>query len=352
MTEICVVHLVWKPLGLKPLQDFLTSYQQQSAGIDHRLVIAFNGFDSEAEFAEYRAALAGVPYESLVISPPTQDIPAYFTAARTLECEHLCFLNSYSVLLNKEWLAKLYEHSRRDQVGLVGATGSWQSQHSMTMYTWGEPSAYTDVVSDLKDGFPRRVAAPLFQLSDSLKEKMRSMRMLRRLALRVYYYGLVAPYYVAVNSVRTYNEKRREIGRYPAGEYDPFPAIHLRTSSFMLRRELMLRLKTWKMPTKNDAYRFESGKESMTNQVLRMGLKVMVVGRDGRAYEPEEWPNSETFCQGEQRNLLVADNHTRLYSQSEPLFRTLLSRAAWGRKSWSFRPANGWQSERGRNEMW
>jgi hypothetical protein len=28
MAEICVVHLVWKPLGLKPLRDFIASYKR------------------------------------------------------------------------------------------------------------------------------------------------------------------------------------------------------------------------------------------------------------------------------------------------------------------------------------
>ena len=100
----------------------------------------------------------------------------------------------------------------------------------------------------------------------------------------------------------------------------------------------MLRLKTWDMPRKEDAYRFESGKESMTNQVLRMGLKVLVVGRDGRGYEQEEWALSETAFQGEQRNLLVADNHTRQYTDANASLRAFLSRLAWGREAAPVRP--------------
>ena len=78
---------------------------------------------------------------------------------------------------------------------------------------------------------------------------------------------------------------------------------------------------------------FEGGKDSLTSQVLRRGLKALVVGKDGRAYEPDEWHLSETLWQGEQRNLLVADNQTRDYATGSTRQRTFLSRFAWGDKA-------------------
>jgi hypothetical protein len=61
---------------------------------------------------------------------------------------------------------------------------------------------------------------------------------------------------------------------------------------------------------KLSAYKFESGKESLTNQVRNLGLRVLVVGRDGQAYDPEHWHRSNTFWQSREENLLVADNQT------------------------------------------
>jgi hypothetical protein len=61
-----------------------------------------------------------------------------------------------------------------------------------------------------------------------------------------------------------------------------------------------------------------------------MGLKVMVVGRDGIGYQPDEWPLSETFWQGEQSNLLVADNNTANYTFGDAATRSHLSCFAWG----------------------
>ena len=341
MGAVRVVHLVWKPLGLDPLRDFLASYQTHPAGLDHKLVVVFNGFDGEAELGEWREALAGVEHDWLLVSPPTQDIPAYFEAARRLDCEYLCFLNSYSVILDSEWLAKLHRHARGEGVGAVGATGSWQSHRSLKLFAWGERSAYTDILFDLKEHIPHEVPPARFALSEGREQEIRGMGLPRRLALRLYYLGLVAPYHLTLDYVRLRLEKRRDIRRFPAADFGPFPAYHLRTNAFMIRRDVMLGLKTWGMPEKDDAYRFESGTESMTNQLLRRGLKPLVVGRDGRAYEKEEWPLSETLFQGEQRNLLVSDNVTRRYAESGALERTILSRGAWGQASWTFPRAGG-----------
>jgi hypothetical protein len=81
---------------------------------------------------------------------------------------------------------------------------------------------------------------------------------------------------------------------------------------------------------KFSAYKFESGIEGMTNQVLRLGLRVLVVGRDGQGYPPELWHASNTYWQSRQENLLVADNQTDVYLTSDPAWAAELSFHAWG----------------------
>ncbi len=61
---------------------------------------------------------------------------------------------------------------------------------------------------------------------------------------------------------------------------------------------------------KRATYLLESGPHSVTHQVQARGLSAVVVGRDGRAYDVEEWPHSATYRAGGQANLLVADNRT------------------------------------------
>jgi hypothetical protein len=112
--------------------------------------------------------------------------------------------------------------------------------------------------------------------------------------------------------------------------YGRFPAPHLRTNGFAIERETMLRLCAPRPRDKIDAHLLESGRRSITRQIERMRLHVVVVGRDGNNYRRSDWARSNTFWQGAQENLLIADNQTESYRQAEPDVRLALSRWAWG----------------------
>jgi hypothetical protein len=112
--------------------------------------------------------------------------------------------------------------------------------------------------------------------------------------------------------------------------FDPFPNYHIRTNGFMISRDLMRKIKYPSIVSKLDAYRFESGKHSLTKQIMSMNLSVLVVGKDGKGYEKEEWFKSNTFWQGDQSNLLVADNQTNRYLSSDINVKRHLSQSAWG----------------------
>ena len=278
MTGICVVHLVWAPLGVEPFGRFLASYSRTRGGAAHELAVVFNGFGGEGELCDYRALLAGVRHREVVLPRPVQDIPAYFAAAARLEHDHLCFVNSHSVPLDGEWLAKLYEHGRREGVGVVGATGSWES-------------IYSDFIAEWRRVFTPR---PYRGWVGNERERLRTARRLR-------------------------------------ADFEPYPNAHVRTNAFLIPRRVMLGLKGWEVCEKYDAHRFESGRDGMTAQVRALGLRALVVGRDGRGYETEEWAESFTFRRGGQHNLLVSDNQTRAYEESDAATRGRLEEAAWGR---------------------
>jgi hypothetical protein len=112
--------------------------------------------------------------------------------------------------------------------------------------------------------------------------------------------------------------------------FDDFPNYHLRTNAFMLLRETALAVQVPPMRRKIDTYRFESGRQGLTCQILRMGKPVMVVGRDDRAYDRQEWHLSNTFWRRNQENLLVADNQTRAYERADRNLRAAHSVIAWG----------------------
>jgi hypothetical protein len=98
----------------------------------------------------------------------------------------------------------------------------------------------------------------------------------------------------------------------------------------MLDRLALSRMELARAVDKRAAYLLESGRQSLTRRIQEQGLRAVVVGRDGRDYDVEEWPASRTFRSGDQGNLLVADNQTRDYQTASPSRRRRLSRDTWG----------------------
>ncbi len=276
MATIGLIHLVWAPLGLEPLADFVRAYQAHPAGIDHELVILFKAFASPAALAPYYDLLAGVAYTPLLLPDVGLDLLPYFRAAEQVDRPYLCFLNSYSRIQDDGWLAKLHAQVVRPGVGLVGATASYESLYSTSV----------------------RFLVP------------------RKTRTRIRGWIISA--------------WRRQQIRQAQAQFDPFPNYHIRSNTFMLARDLMRTLEFRGERRKADSLRFEAGKGGMTRQILARGLQPLVVGRDGQAYSKEEWYESRTFRSGEQANLLVADNRTEQYRTADPATRRLLAEMAWG----------------------
>lgn len=218
--------------------------------------------------------LANVSHRRMYATDRGFDVRPYFRAIATLEHRYLCFLNSFSRILESDWLAKLHFWASAKGVGVVGATASSES------------------------------------VSTTSAERVRLLRGI----------GLGARFRCGVAA------------RY----FPPFPNYHVRTNVFMASREILARVRVGPMLLKLSAYVFESGYESLTNQIVRLGLRPLVVGRDGVAYEKERWHLADTFRQANQQNLLVADNQTDLYVAASAAYRAELSRRAWGENA---RPA-------------
>jgi hypothetical protein len=263
---IGVVHLVWAPLGAQPLRDFLHSYGAHPPGAEHELIILSNapaGHRGDSSLETFLLDLR-TQHRLIRLDRPMLDLAAYAEAARLLEHERLCFLNSYSLIQADDWLGIMSEALDRPGVGLVGASGSWESQ------------------AELARG--RAMYWPL---------QLLSLRRARR-------------------------------------DYPRFPNHHIRTTGFLAERDAVLQMGLEGAHDKRSAYLLESGHQSITRQVQRRGLNAVVVGRDARAFDVADWPQSRTYRAGEQSNLLVADNRTRDWSEAAPRLRRRLSRDAWG----------------------
>ena len=273
VSEICVVHLVRKNNGIDPFRGFLESYLEYPAGADHELLILYKGFSSDFDVAPYEELLKSTPHTFLIVSDFGFDLGSYFIAAEKCNSKYFCFLNSFCVILDKNWLLKLYHHISEPGVGLVGTTGSWGSL------------------------CPRK--------KPYNKNMHYMVKLVRSLTLPVL---------------------RPLIGAY----FDYFPNYHIRTNGFMIARDIMLRITRAILFTKLQAFYLESGKKSITNQILKMGLKPIVVGKDGRGYEKHEWDISNTFWRGSQENLLISDNQTRKYDSGASDWKEKWEFFAWG----------------------
>jgi hypothetical protein len=301
-----VVHLVWAPLGPAPLRAFLASYRAHPPGCEHDLVIALSGIDASGVDGDgvrmLLRELDGTEHRLLELGAPTLDLLAYRQAASMLEHDHVCVLNSYSRVRCDGWLLAFAEALRGPDVGLVGASGSWASQGSYAMFHLGLPSPYRRVFG------ARRATIAQFQAL----EQERSGRRARGL--------------------RGTLDTVRALAADAVG-FPPFPAVHLRTNAFMGRRELLLELLPTRLTHKARAYRYESGWRSITRGIQRLGLSPRVVDRFGRSFAPEDWPASDTFWQGDQDSLMVADNQSDAYQRADLPTRLLLSRLAWGERA-------------------
>ncbi len=275
VSDICVVHLVRKKNGIEPFQSFLASYLGNSAGIDHELLIVYKGFFRKADIDPYEELLREVPHSFLTITDLGFDLRSYFIAAEKCSSKYCCFLNSFSIILDKDWLLKFYQHISQPGVGLVGATGSWGS------------IGKTPIKLD--------------------KEGISYLRQLARYLYKYFTKVIINRFFLK------------------------FPNYHIRTNGFMIERDIMLKIHRWAPLTKLQTFFLESGRYSFTKQIELMGLRSIVVGKNAKGYEKHEWDISNTFWRNAQENLLISDNQTRIYDRGSLEKKQKREFFAWGR---------------------
>lgn len=262
-SNIAVVHLVRAANPTTALQRFLDSYIEYPAGMSHKLVFLLKGFSTQLP-ADVSEQLDRVQHSKLYCVDQGYDITSYFYAAERISEPLVLFINSFSIFLAAQWLSKLQRAYTQENVGLVGATGSWESI-----------APESTGVGLLKSAKSVALSLPLLLL-------------------------------------------------FPA-----FPNPHIRTNCFLLARNDFLAMRPILIRSKLDAWLFESGRNSMTRQMLRRGHEVLIVGRNGFQYRPTEWARSLTFWQSQQENLLVHDNRTMAYQDGSPEFKARRNQSAW-----------------------
>ncbi|MGN6588219.1 MAG: hypothetical protein ACTHKT_12245 [Solirubrobacterales bacterium] len=125
---LCVVYLAWTPYGIGCAELFLASYRANPAGTPHRLVLLLAG--PEEDRSPWHRLFADVPHEVLEVGPG-MDLGHYRTAVDRVVAERYCFLNTVTEPLVEGWLARMEEALLRPEVGMVGATGSYESPNAV-----------------------------------------------------------------------------------------------------------------------------------------------------------------------------------------------------------------------------
>ncbi|SKA36266.1 hypothetical protein SAMN02745126_05796 [Enhydrobacter aerosaccus] len=111
------------------IDRFVAAYQTHPAGAEHELYVIAKGFASRHDLACALATFRNHRFSDIHVADDSFDIGAYAEAARLISEDYVCFFNSHAAPVSDNWLAKLHLNLEVESVGLVGATGSYESLH-------------------------------------------------------------------------------------------------------------------------------------------------------------------------------------------------------------------------------
>jgi hypothetical protein len=271
-----VVHLVWAPLGPEPVRSFLRSYRAHPPGIAHELVVVLNGAPVDACANGAGGGVAALTREDL--------------AAELAGVEHRLIVLEEPVI----------------DLAAYGLAASALSHPRLCFLN----SHSVILAADWLAILVRALDDPGTGLAGATASWESQSQWIRGRARHW-------PYQLA----RLRSARR---------DYPRFPNPHIRTTAFMIERANLLTMNLHAARDKRDAYLLESGRRSITRQILERALRAVVAGRDGRAYGVKDWAAARTYRSGEQDNLLVADRRTADWLTASPRLRRRLSRDAWG----------------------
>lgn len=339
---IAVLYLARCAEGLEPFRKFRESYRHHPAGIAHDLVVIYKGFTEPGALADARAVFADTPHTGLELPDTGFDIGAYLAAAGMIAHDYVCCINTFTEILAENWLAALHRHASLPDVGIAGATASYESMYEsirlLTRMVWlcredripYDPriSAYFDFILEQQcpawkaNGLARllRKRSPLSKLKALLiKRPHRHLKQRRRWPILRQQLQ---------QRWDTYTQEGQPMARLL--HFPRFPNPHIRSNGFLVRRKDLLDARRAPIDDKLDACEVESGADSLTWQLRRRGLRAVLVDRHGTGYDVDGWWRSKTFRLGDQRDLLMADNRTRDYDSMTPEARITHAVMSWG----------------------
>ncbi len=262
-----VVYLAYEPYGINLLKKFLKNYNFYKSGYEHDLLICFKEFDKK------KLNLWSSYISNKFIKFFDQhnvndfDIGSFLRVAEKFPNRLILFLNSFAKPVVNNWLKIFITNYTAKSI--VGGHGVYASASS----------------NFLK-----------FQIENITKFK--SIR-----------YGL------------------RHLIRVPL-----FPNPHIRTSNFLINSNdfLSLKVNREKFKKKIETNYFESGRNSMSNQLKKRGFDLYVVNSENKKFSIKNWPKSNTFSLGNQNKLVISDQRTEFYQKLTQKKKKEVQKIYWG----------------------
>jgi len=110
-----------------------------------------------------------------------------------------------------------------------------------------------------------------------------------------------------------------------------FPNPHIRSTGFLIFAKNYIQFyKNKSCKSKFDAWKLESGKDSLTNFFISKKYMVYVVNSDGNKFNINQWHLSKTFNYAEQDKFIISDKHTRKYLNLKNNEKKKFQLSTWG----------------------
>lgn len=323
--SVAVVYLARLAEGIEPIRRFAESYRKHPAGAAHSLIVVYKGASSSWQRRRTENGFANIPHTALHVPDDIGfDIHAYRYAAERVNHDLCLFLNTFSVPLAANWLAKLTAPLDDPAVAIVGATGSFESLRDSSLAI-------------------HKIAYLLARQGPDLatREYVCYFTTWRRRLLNraIWIASAILKGPMSDDQVRDYWARKWLKVTLPGGPFErvqrfpPFPNPHVRSNAFVIRRRDFLEWSDSVAADKIACCEFESGWSGMSRRAIERAQRFLIVGANGSAYDVDAWPDSGTFRNVHQHNLLFEDNQTRSYNRMSPRMKELHRWMSWGRFS-------------------
>ncbi|ASY28268.1 hypothetical protein PHILAsVB114_06625 [Candidatus Planktophila limnetica] len=301
--------------GIDKLIDFLDSLVKFEVSTRTDVVIALK--ESSEKFHKEVQQLVHqtqIPQIKIIFVPSGgYDIGTHHFIAINSNCEVLILMTASSKPNIKNWDALLLKKFEESQVGIVGSMYSKESIKT----------SYFEALDLILKS----------KLHIELKEKDKITAEIRGIKLKIRKISISEKILsknlltIARNLV-IYAKRDTEPFNY-VNFFPEFPNPHLRTTGIAIRRKLLIAIIDDIPTVKSDAFRYESGYQSITRRALSLGWRVLVLSADQNYFDFGDKDIKSTF-RVPRVDSIVTDHESRSFHKLNLRMQKVLSKITHG----------------------